>query len=86
MPSESDQASVYLAGAQVGRDNAQPIWKKEVRDTELISEYKQFQEKKSKKKTGNWKNVKQEVAINNFLPNSFTHGFPQIEKLWSPHN
>ena len=49
MPSESDQASVYLAGAQVGRDNAQPIWKKEVRDTELISEYKQFQEKKSKK-------------------------------------
>ena len=53
MPSESDQASVYLAGAQVGRDNAQPIWKKEVRDTELISEYKQFQEKKSKKKTGN---------------------------------
>ena len=58
MPSESDQASVYLAGAQVGRDNAQPIWKKEVRDTELISEYKQFQEKKSKKKNRELKKCK----------------------------
>ena len=47
MPSESGQASIYSVGAQVGRDNAQPTWQKEVRDTELISEYEQFQEKES---------------------------------------
>lgn len=51
MPSEFSQASIYLVGAQVGRDNAQPTWQKEVRDTELISEYS-FRKRKAKK-TGN---------------------------------
>ena len=33
MPSEFSQASIYLVGAQVGRDNAQPTWQKELEDS-----------------------------------------------------
>lgn len=47
MPGGSGQRSIYLVGAQVGRDTAQLTWQKEVRGRELISEYRQlyFQEK-----------------------------------------